>query len=122
MLDIGRYFVSTLVSDPPFFKPDITTACFMGAGNTVDDCEAVMIRANRGERASMRCFTSDVRSGSSSHDFVADASGIFTHPKVTQVQTHRSAYSQLLACRQLAAEINYDTAPLSFLWCFVGIW
>ena len=49
----------------------------MGAGNTVDDSEALIIRANRGERASMWCFTSDVCSGSSSHDFVADASGIF---------------------------------------------
>ena len=36
-----------------------------------------MIRANKGERASMWCFTSDVGSGSSSHDFVADASAIF---------------------------------------------
>ena len=49
----------------------------MGAGNTVDDIEALMIRANKGERASMWCFTSDVGSGSSSHDFVADASTIF---------------------------------------------
>ena len=49
----------------------------MGAGNTVDDSEALMIRANKGERASMWCFTSDVGSGSGSHDFVADASAIF---------------------------------------------
>ena len=48
----------------------------MGAGNTVDDSEALMIRANRGDRASMWCFTSGVGSGSSSHDFVADASTI----------------------------------------------
>ena len=53
------------------------TACFMGAGNTVDDNEVLMIRAYRGERASMWCFTSDVGSGSSSHDIVADASAIF---------------------------------------------
>ena len=45
----------------------------MGAENTVDDSEALMIRANKGERASMLCFTSDVGSGSSSHDFVANA-------------------------------------------------
>ena len=59
----------------------------MGAGNTVDDSEALTIRANRGERASVWCFTSDVGSGSSSHDFVADASALFSHPRVTQVQT-----------------------------------
>ena len=51
----------------------------MGAGNTVDDSEALIIRANKGETASMWCFTSDVDSGSSSHDFVADASAIFFH-------------------------------------------
>ena len=87
----------------------------MGAGNTVDDSEALMIRANKGERASMWCFTSDVGNGSSSHDFVADASAIFSHPRVTQVQTHRNAYSQLLACHRLVAEIDYGTATLSFL-------
>ena len=75
----------------------------MGAGNTVDDSEALMILANKGERASMWCFTSDVGSGSSSHDFAADASAIFSHPGVTQVQTHRKAYSELLACHRLAA-------------------
>ena len=84
----------------------------MGAGNTVDDSEALMIRANKGERASMWCFTSDVGSGSSSHDFVADASAIFF---TSEVQTHRNAFSQLLACHRLAAEIDYGTATLSFL-------
>ena len=74
-----------------------------------------MIRVNRGERASMWCFTSDDGSGSSSHDVVADTSVIFSHPKVTQVLTYRSAYSQLLACHRLAAEIDYGTAPLSFI-------
>ena len=83
-----------LTSNPPFFKTGTTTACFMGAGHSVDDSEALMIRANKVERASMWCFTSDVGSGSSSHDFVADASAIFSHPRVTQVQTHRNAYSQ----------------------------
>ena len=63
----------------------------MGAGNTVDDSDALMIRANKGEIASMWCFTNDVGSGSSSHDFVADESAIFSHPRVLQVQTHRSA-------------------------------
>ena len=87
----------------------------MGAGNTVDDYEVLMIRAYRGERASMWCFTNDVGSGSSSYDIVADASAIFSHPRVTQVQTHRSAHSQLLACHRLVAEIDYGTAPLSFL-------
>ena len=53
----------------------------MGAGNTVDDSEALMMRANRGERASMGCFTSDVGSESSSHDFVADDSIIFFTPE-----------------------------------------
>ena len=48
----------------------------MGAGNTVDDSEASMIQANRGERASMWRFTNDVGSGSSSHDFGADDSAI----------------------------------------------
>ena len=62
----------------------------MGAGNKVDDSEALVIRANKGERASMWCFTCDVGSGSSSHDFVEDASAIFSHPRVTQVQTHRT--------------------------------
>ena len=74
-----------------------------------------MIRTNKGERASMWCFTSEVGSGSSSHDFVADASAIFPHPRLTQVQTHRSAYSQLLACHRQAVEFDYGTAPLSFL-------
>ena len=79
--------MSTLASDTPFFKTGTTTACFMGAGNTIDDSEVLMIRANRGESASMWCFTSDVGSGSTSHDvFVADASSIFIpHPKVTRV-------------------------------------
>ena len=69
--------MSALASDPPFFKIGRTTACFMGAGNTVVASEALMIRASRGERASMCCLTIDVGSGSSSHDFVADASTIF---------------------------------------------
>ena len=68
-----------LASDPPFFKTRTTTACFMGAGNTVDDSEALTIRANKGESASMSCLTSDVGSGSSSHDFVADANALFSH-------------------------------------------
>ena len=49
----------------------------MGAGNAVDDSDVLMIRANRGERASMWSFTCDVGGGSSSHDFVADACAIF---------------------------------------------
>ena len=69
--------MSALASDPPFFKIGTTTACFMGAGNTVVASEALMIRASRGERASMCCLTIDVGSGSSSHDFVPDASTIF---------------------------------------------
>ena len=81
------------MSDPPFFKTGTTTACFVGAGNTVDDSEVLMIRANKAERASMWRFTSNVGSGSSSHDFMADASANFTHPKATQVQTHQRAYS-----------------------------
>ena len=56
----------------------------MGAGYTGDDNEALMIGAKRGERASMWCFTG----GSSSHDFVTDASAISSHPKMTQVLTH----------------------------------
>ena len=71
--------MSALASDPPFFKIGTTTACFMGAGNTVVASEALMIRASRGERASMCCLTIDVGSGSSSHDFVADVSTIFFH-------------------------------------------
>ena len=51
-----------LASEPPFFKTGTTTACFIGAGNTVDDSEVLMIRANRGERASMWCFTNNVDS------------------------------------------------------------
>ena len=69
--------MSALASDPPFFKIGTTTACFMGVGNTVVASEALMIRTSRGERASMCCLTIDVGSGSSSHDFVADASTIF---------------------------------------------
>ena len=69
--------MSALASDPPFFKIGTTTACFMGAGNTVVASEALMIRASRGERALMCCLTIYVGSGSSSHDFVADASTIF---------------------------------------------
>ena len=107
--------MSALASDPPFFKIGTTTACFMGAGNTVVASEALMIRASRGERASMCCLTIDVGSWSSSHDFVADASTIFSHPKVTQVRTRRSAHTQLLAYRQLAAEIDSGTALLSCL-------
>ena len=107
--------MSALASDPPFFKIGTTTACFMGAGNTVVASEALMIRASRGERASMCCLTIDVGSGSSSHDFVADASTIFSHPKVTHARTRRSAHPQLLACRQLAAEIDSGTALLSCL-------
>ena len=84
----------------------------MVAGNTVGDREALMIRA---KRASMWCFTSDVGSGSSSHDFVADASAIVSHQRLTQVQTSRSAYSQLLACHRQAVEIDYGTATLPFL-------
>ena len=73
------YFHTTIDnhSKCPFFKIGTTTACFMGAGNTVVASEALMIRASRGERASMCCLTIDVGSGSSSHDFVADASTIF---------------------------------------------
>ena len=93
----------------------------MGVGNTVDDSEVLMIRANKGERASMWCCSSDLGSGSSSHDIVADESAIFSHPRVTQVQAHRSAHSQLLACHRLAAEIDYGTAPLSFF-NFAGTW
>ena len=68
--------MSALASDPPFFKIGTTTACFMGAGNTVVASDALMIRVSRGERASMCCLTIDVGSGSSSHDFVANASTI----------------------------------------------
>ena len=107
--------MSALASDPPFFKIRTTTACFMGAGNTVVAREALMIRASRGERASMCCLTIDVGSGSNSHDFVADASTIFSHQKVTHARTRRNAHPQLLACRQLAAEIDSDTALLSCL-------
>ena len=104
--------MSALASDPHYFKIGTTTACFMGAGNTVVASEALMIRASRGEKASMCCLTIDVGSGSSSHDFVADAS---THQKVTHARTRRSAHPQLLACRQLAAEIDSGTALLSCL-------
>ena len=73
----------------------------MGAGNKVDDSDALMIRANKGERASMWCFASDVGSGSSSHNFVADARAVF----FTSEDDAGSSTS----------EIDYGTAPLSFL-------
>ena len=38
-----------------------------------------MIRANRGERASMWCLSSDVGSGSGSHDFLWQIRVLFFH-------------------------------------------
>ena len=75
----------------PSSKTRTTTACFIGAGNTVDDSEALMTQTKRREWASMRCFTSNVGSGSSSHDFVADASGMFFTSEVQHRFKHIEA-------------------------------
>jgi len=90
-----------LASDPPFFKSGTTTACFIGAGNTVDS-EVLMIRVT--EEKERRSGVLLVMSAMGLvHTILWQMLVLFvSHPKVTQVQTSRV----LTTVSQLAAEID----------------